>query len=1101
MRHFQSGIIAFDLHFSEEQPVIDDKQATNPSEESHPDSDATANPSDSGKFANGILVLGMHRSGTSAVAGVLRLLGVYVGIADELLLPHELDNPTGYWERTELVVEHDRFLGLVGHSWNRIAGYDATRLDASLCASFQDRLREVIRKIRVQNGPWLVKDPRLSLLLPQWLPLLDHPTCVVVVRDPREIIRSLRDTHRGVLPSPFLLALWEKYMRTLLDNLSDRRALFVAYADLMDDPPAQCDRLLRGLRELGIDGLHAVDPADLSDFLDPGLRRSEPLPHLRLAPAQQSLHDWLREQSRAPSAVAVSGFPQAVAPDDLLTEFEAAFAGRIEQGRMEAAETLRSLQAELDSMRHARNVAAARVDQTEARVQALADELSAARTDRDRTASLLTRAEDQIAVAVERVQTLGVELDESRRLHDVAQRELATVRHQRNIAATRQRQAELQSAEWRAGFYAVRTSWSWRLTAPLRWIGAHCVPRISGAFEQKLHMAWYAVPGLSIARKRAVILWLHRHVPCITGKTLSYRLTRQAQRLQTLRDDLCAGLEPRMDAGRAAQLVAAMATRPRISLIMPVYDVKPCWLVAAVESVRDQFYPDWELCIVDDGSTDVATRQALSDLTCDSDVRIKIQRLPRNTGIATASNAAIALATGDYIGLLDNDDELTRDALLETALAINANSPDIVYSDEDKLETDGTLVEPHFKPDFSPEYFFSVNYLCHFTVIRGELLRKIGGFRNGFDGAQDFDLLLRATENGERVVHIPKVLYHWRKSETSTASSSAAKPAASAAGLRALAESLSRRGIDATAEHGPYPTTYRVRRAIAGQPLVSILLPFRDKPNLLATCVKSILDKTDYPRFEILGIDNGSIEPATHVLMHELAAMDARVRFIRHDVPFNFSAINNFAARQAQGEHLLFLNNDTEVISPCWMRAMLEHSQRPEVGVVGAKLLYPDDRIQHGGVIIGIGGVAGHAHLLQPGDHPGYFARAQLPQELSAVTFACAMSRRSTFAILGGLNETDLTIAFNDIDYCLRAREVGLLILYTPYAVLYHHESRTRGYEDNPEKQSRFARETAYMQQRHAGILQRGDPYYNPNLRLDTHDFSPYPSHSDALSR
>lgn len=1095
--------------------VTDDAPIVNSSVPSSAANDRTAPLSADFVASNGILVLGMHRSGTSAVAGVLRLLGIHIGSADELLSPHELDNPTGYWERTELVIEHDRFLASVGHSWDHVAGYDVRRLNSDLCALFQDRLREIIRKIRPQDGPWLVKDPRLSLLLPQWLPLLDNPACVVVVRDPREIIGSMRNTHRGVLPSPFLLALWEKYVRTLLDNLSGRRAIFVAYEDLMDDPPAQCERVLRELRELGVGSLHAVDLAELAVFLDPKLRRSKPFPHLLLTPLQQSLHAWMREQSRSAGAVAVSGFPQAAATDDLLAEFEAAYERNIEQGRAEAAEALRAVQVELDSTRHARNVAATRVEQAEKRVLAVADELSAAKTDYSHASSLLARAEDRIAAANIRVQALGVDLGESRRSHNATQRELATERHQRNvafvelatvrharnIATVQQRLAERRSEELHAAIDALRASWSWRLTAPLRWVGTHCMPQISGSFEQKLHAAWYSAPGLSMARKRAVILWLHRYFPWITGKTISYHLARQTQRLQVPQGDQVTRSKLRMDAGRAAQVIGAMAATPRISIIIPVYNVKPCWLVAAVESVRSQFYPHWELCIVDDGSTDAATKQVLSDLARNSDARIKVQRLPRNIGIAAASNAAIALATGDYIGLLDNDDELTRDALLETASAINASDPDIVYSDEDKIETDGKHVEPHFKPDFSLEYFLSVNYLCHFTVIRGELLRKIGGFRTGFDGAQDFDLLLRATESSKRVVHVPKVLYHWRKSETSTASSSTAKPEASAAGLRALTESLGRRGIAATAEHGPYPTTYRVRRAVSGQPLISIVIPFRDKPSLLAASVNSILDKTDYPRFEILGIDNGSTEPATHALMIELAAQDARVRFIRHDVPFNFSAINNFAARQAQGEHLLFLNNDTEVIVPGWMRAMLEHSQRPEVGVVGAKLLYPDDRIQHSGVIIGIGGVAGHANLLQSGDHPGYFARAQLPQELSAVTFACAMTRRSVFESLGGLNERDLTVAFNDIDYCLRAREAGMLVLYTPYAVLYHHESRTRGYEDNPGKQLRFARETAYMQQRHAGILQRGDPYYNPNLRLDTHDFSPYPGYDDALPR
>jgi GT2 family glycosyltransferase len=343
------------------------------------------------------------------------------------------------------------------------------------------------------------------------------------------------------------------------------------------------------------------------------------------------------------------------------------------------------------------------------------------------------------------------------------------------------------------------------------------------------------------------------------------------------------------------------------------------------------------------------------------------------------------------------------------------------------------------------------------------------------------------------------VLYHWRMTPGSTATTSSAKPKSWDAGQRALSESLVRRRIDASAESGPYPNTFRVRRPIVGQPLVSILVPFRDKPELLSTCIESILEKTDYPHFEVVGIDNGSSDPATHALMRTLERRDSRIRFVAYEAPFNYSSINNFGARHARGEHLLLLNNDTEIIEAPWLRALLEHSQRPEVGVVGAKLLYSDSRIQHAGVIVGIGGVAGHAHLLQPCDHPGYFSRAQLQQNLSAVTFACAMTRREVFEQLGGLNESDLAIAFNDIDYCLRAREAGYLVVYTPYAMLYHHESKTRGYEDNPEKQARFFREITYMQARHAAILLQGDPYYNPNLRLDTHDFSAYPGYVDAL--
>lgn len=557
---------------------------------------------------------------------------------------------------------------------------------------------------------------------------------------------------------------------------------------------------------------------------------------------------------------------------------------------------------------------------------------------------------------------------------------------------------------------------------------------------------------------------------------------------------------PRMDAARAETIIAGLERTPTISIVMPVYNVEPRWLGAAVDSVRTQFYPHWELCIADDASTNAETRDALDAIARLGDRRIRMLRMARNSGIAIASNEALKLATGDYVGLLDHDDALTRDALFEVVRQIVATDPDLIYSDEDKLDDSGRHVEVHCKPDYSPDYFFSINYICHFAVLRRELLKQIGGFRAGFDGAQDYDLLLRATERTSRIAHIPKVLYHWRRIPGSTASTSAAKPQTSDAGRRALAESIDRRGIEASVEAGPYPNTFRVRRTIAGEPLVSILIPFRDKPKLLDTCVSSILAKTRYPHYEILCIDNGSSEAQTPDLLERLTRCDARVRVVRHDAPFNYSAINNFAAAQARGTHLLFLNNDTGVISEEWLDAMLEHSQRPEVGVVGARLWYEDGTIQHAGVIVGPGGVAGHGHLFLPGDDPGYFARIRLVQNLSAVTFACAMTRREVFAELGGLNERELKIAFNDVDYCLRAREAGYLVVYTPYALLHHYESKSRGYEDTPEKQARFAAEIRYMQKRHATLLEHGDPYYNPRLSL-TNSFCPDPAYAAELPR
>jgi GT2 family glycosyltransferase len=1064
----------------------------------------------------GVLVLGMHRSGTSAVARVHTLLGLDAGEVDELLPAHPSDNPKGYWERSEINALHDALLASAGHTWYRVAGFDARRLDpeASEVAGPSQRLRELVSQWNARGRPWLVKDPRLCLLLPVWQRIGASCAHVVVVRDPREIAASLTSGPRGTFPSAFVLALWEKYQRMLLRDLAGARAVFIAYDALLADPLRQCERLRHGLAELGIVGLHAATDRDVIEFLDRSLRRSKPQRHATPTAAQEALYRWLRRccETDGPTPVDSATAEQGDV-DAVLAEFEASFAFHREQGRAEAkaglVERMTAIEAQIERYQAEQNrwlaeLAAQRDAAAQARAEAAAE--------RQRSLAIEAQIERYQAEQNRWLAELAAQRDAAAQAQAEAAAVATELREQSNARERLAEQLALQTAELaearrHAGaladsLQAMRASWSWRLTAPLRAVGRLLDWRPRGSLEQRLYRLYYAVPGVSPARKRAGIVWLHEHVPWLTRHTLSYRLYRHSRELEAeqARQRTEAGpTTRRMDAVRATALIAQLPRTPRISIVMPVYDVEPRWLMAAVNSVRRQFYPHWQLCIADDGSRRSETRAAIDAIERLGDPRIQVRRLPTNRGIALASNAALELAHGEYVGLLDHDDELTRDALLEVALRIVADDPDVIYSDEDKLDPTGQHCEPHFKPDFNLDYFLSVNYLCHFTVLRRTLLQQIGGFRTGFDGAQDYDLFLRATERCERIAHIPKVLYHWRQSSTSTAATSAAKPQAWDAGLRALGESLARRGIDATVERGPYPTTYRVRRALRGQPLVTILIPFRDKPELLATCVESILERSDYPHFEILGIDNGSREPATHRLLEELRRRDARVRFVRYDAPFNFSAINNFGARHARGEHLLFLNNDTEVIARDWLRALLEHSQRPEVGVVGAKLLYADGSLQHAGVIIGIGGVAGHAHLFAPGDDPGYFGRAQLPQRLSAVTFACAMSRRAVFEQLHGLDERELTVAFNDIDYCLRAVEIGYQVIYTPFAVLYHHESRSRGYEDDPEKQARFAREVAYMQRRHRLILERGDPYYNPNLRLDCNDFRPRPGYAEAL--
>jgi len=528
--------------------------------------------------------------------------------------------------------------------------------------------------------------------------------------------------------------------------------------------------------------------------------------------------------------------------------------------------------------------------------------------------------------------------------------------------------------------------------------------------------------------------------------------------------------------------------KPLISLVMPVYNVRPAWLEAAVESVRNQSYPHWELCIADDCSTDSALRPLLNRLA-QEDSRIRVRFLAKNRGIAGASQAALEMTSGEYVGLLDNDDELAPCALAEVALSL-ADHPeaDLVYSDEDKITPDGRRYDPFFKPDFSPDTLRSYNYICHFSVIRRERMLQVGGFRSGYDGSQDYDLLLRVTEQATSIVHIPKILYHWRAVDGSVGQDGRAKMYAYDSAKKALADHLVRLGRKGTVQDGLFLGSYHIRYELRERPDVTIIIPTKDKVEVLRRCIDSILAKTTYENYTILIVDNGSRHQETFRYYSSFAG-NKRVRIIQYDKPFNFSAINNYARQHCTSEYLLFLNNDTEIITPDWLEEMLGLGYQDRVGVVGCLLLYGNDTVQHGGVIVGIGGVAGHAHKFFAADEEGYFGRLHIVQNLSAVTGACMLVRKSVFDEVDGFSE-ELSHAFNDVDLCLKVREKGYLVVYTPFARAYHHESFSRGLETSGKKRERFKREIRFMQGRWGKVLRQGDPYYNPNLTLVKEDFS-----------
>ena len=526
------------------------------------------------------------------------------------------------------------------------------------------------------------------------------------------------------------------------------------------------------------------------------------------------------------------------------------------------------------------------------------------------------------------------------------------------------------------------------------------------------------------------------------------------------------------------------------SIAVPVFRTPAKFLCEMIESVRSQSFPFWELCLANADPEDREVAEIL-ERYCREDRRIRVKNLKENKGISENTNAALAMARGEFVGLLDHDDLLAPDALYEMAARLEKDEGiDVFYTDEDKVTTDlSEHFQPHLKPDFNLDLLRSNNYICHFFVVRREIAERIGGFRPEFNGAQDYDFIFRCTEQAEKIVHIPRILYHWRVHSASTADNPASKMYAYEAGKRAIEGNLERSGVRGVVSLRQDYGFYDVHYPVEGEPLVSILIPNKDQKETLMHCIRSVLETSTWKNLEILIIENNSEREETFACYRELEK-DPRIRILTYPgKTFNYSAINNFGVQQAKGEYLLFLNNDIEVITPDWIEQMLGNCQRPEVGIVGAKLYYPDNTIQHAGIIIGIGGIAGHAFLGLARAKSGYLHKASLQMDYSAVTAACMMMKAEAFRKAGGFEEK-LTVAFNDVDLCLRTVEQGWLVVYDPHVEMYHYESKSRGAEDSEEKLRRFQQEIEFMRTRWIRLLKDGDPNYNPNLTLSKWNYS-----------
>ncbi|WP_175688791.1 glycosyltransferase family 2 protein [Burkholderia anthina] len=604
------------------------------------------------------------------------------------------------------------------------------------------------------------------------------------------------------------------------------------------------------------------------------------------------------------------------------------------------------------------------------------------------------------------------------------------------------------------------------------------VNRVSGGggFRMVARKAYGIFRREGLAGVKSRITWLRAGAPGTIDPTLYAEWVRRYDQID--------------DMARAAirERLAGFENPPLISVVMPVYNPNPDWLSEAIESIRGQLYPHWELCIADDLSTDPAIRPLL-ERYASQDPRIKVAFREKNGHISAASNTALALVTGTWVALFDHDDLLPEHALYCVADVIERNPAiRMIYSDEDKIDESGTRREPYFKCDWNPDLFLSQNMFSHLGVFQKALLDEVGGFREGYEGSQDYDLALRCVERAGAgsVHHIPRVLYHWRVHAESTASGTDAKPYAVVAGERALNDHFDRMGIRGAVEYAG--NGYRAHYALPDPlPLVSLIITTRNECDLIRQCIKSIVDKTTYGNYEIIVVDNGSDDPATLDYLGSLKS-DARVRVLRDDRPLNFSAWCNSAVDVANGEIVGLIDNGTEVISPEWLSEMVSIALQPGVGAVGAKLLYPNGAVQHAGMTLGLLGVAGCAHRHIPRTSFGYCGRASLISTFSAVTAACMIVRKSIYREVAGLNERESRVVFSDVDFCLRLRAAGYRNVWTPYAELYHHESTTRCDSGNPAAQARVEEERQYMQRRWGALLQ-SDPFYSPNLTLSEEDF------------
>ena len=1058
------------------------------------------------------IITGMHRSGTSLTASLLQSAGVDIG---ERLMPPAEGNVKGYFENLDFTEFHENIFASQGITQ---AGWTLEK-QIQIPEQFLERAKWLIQA-NLSKKHWGWKDPRTTLFLRYWANLIPEANFLLIYRAPWEVIdslyrrRNLGDEAFDFNPN-FALQIWLNYNQELLKFYEEapERCLLLSVYSITDNPNFLIDAIKDKF------GVSLNYPA--SDIYDRSLLKTQKFNSHRPAlirhyfPQVWEVYQELNAKALAPEGVSSSLVPElpSLPPYETWVLQDWLELRKIEKESSKLQKQLKQTQEELEK-----------------ESSQLQQALQQNQAERERSHSELIQLHSQLHQSQVKEQETQAQLQQSQVKEQEIQAQLQETQAQLQETQTQLQETQAQLQETQAQLQETQETLEAKLTASqsqlqqthyhLEQLRALIISMENTKFW-KLRTVWIGLRrslGLiedSNSGLRRLFLKLKyfsavlkvrgiRYSLAKVFQKIYYRLDRSAPPVQVL-PELQSATSPadelyytwlsknfprEAELKKMAETVEVFSYKPVISIIMPVFNTPERFLREAIDSVLKQVYPYWELCIADDASTQPHIRTILEEYTA-RDNRIKVVFRTENGHISRASNSAIELAEGEFLALLDHDDLLTPDALYEVALLLNRYpEADMIYSDEDKIDDNNQLREPFFKPDWCPDSFLSRMYTCHLGIYRRSLVNEIGGFRAGYEGSQDYDLVLRFTEKTEKIFHIPKILYHWRIHSASTASSLDSKTYAVDAAKKALSDAIQRRGEHGVLTPAPGPNGYYlIRYQIQSIDLVSIIIPTKNLGKILDKCLDSIFEKTTYPKYEVILIDNGSTEEETfEVIKNWKARKPNQFRCYSLDIPFNYSKLNNFAVQNSNGKYLLFLNNDTEVVTPDWIDAMVEQAQRPSIGAVGTLLLYPDNTIQHAGVVAGIGGVGSHSHKHFQVGSPGYFNHINTINNFSAVTAACLMCRRDVFEEVGGFEE-ELPVAFNDVDFCFKLVDKGYKNVYLPHVVLYHYESKSRGHEDTPEKLARIIRETLYMQNKWKEIIEN-DPCYNPHLTRKAENYS-----------